>query len=57
MNISFERVTSLEYHFKAAVAEIEAFKYGKKYKSMEEKYEKEICSLKRKRCIASTFQS
>jgi hypothetical protein len=24
---------------------------------MEEKYEKEICSLKRKRCIASTFQS
>ena len=42
MNISFERVTSLEYHFKAAVAEIAAFKSGKKYKSMEEKYEKEL---------------
>lgn len=48
MNISFERVSILEYRLKAAQAEIRAFKSGEKYVQMEKEFLKVIHALKRR---------
>lgn len=48
MNISFERVSILEYHLKAAQAEIKAFKSGEKYVQMEREFRKTILALERR---------
>lgn len=47
MNASFERITSLEYRLKAAVAEAMAFKAGEKYLDMQETHTKEMRCLER----------
>lgn len=48
MNVSFERITFLEYRLKAAMTEIMAFKSGRKYVEMQEKHTKEMRFLERK---------
>lgn len=45
MNCSFETVTFLQYSLKAATAQVEAFKSGKKYLDMQDAHEKEVRAL------------
>lgn len=48
MNISFERISILEYRLKAAQAEIAAFKSGEKYVRMESEFRKAMRALERR---------
>lgn len=42
MNISFERVTILEYRLKAVEAQLKAFRSGEKYVQMEREFQKAL---------------
>ena len=48
MNHSFDIITSLQYRLKAAIAEAQGFKSGKKYQDMQEAHEKEVRSYERR---------
>lgn len=48
MNSPFEYITSLQYRFKAACTELEAFRSGKKYQDMEEQHQKTVRALERR---------
>lgn len=45
MDTSFEYITSLQYRLKAAGAELEAFKSGRKYQDMENRHQKTVRAL------------
>lgn len=48
MNHSFEYITTLQYRLKAANAEIDSFKSGRKYLRMQEEHQKEVRDLEHK---------
>lgn len=48
MDRSFSLITSLQYQLKAAQAQLDAFRSGKKYQDMQETHHKEVRSLKQK---------
>lgn len=45
MNRSFDIITSLQYRLKAAIAQVEAFKSGKKYQDIQQAHEAEVRAL------------
>ena len=49
MNISFERVTTLEYRLKAAQAQINAFISGEKYVQMQQEFLRALRTEERRR--------
>ncbi len=48
MNSSFEMITTLQYHLKAAHTELDAFYSGEKYVRMEEQHLVQVRTLERK---------
>lgn len=48
MNLSFERVTTLEYRLKAAEAQLNSFRSGEKYVQMEQEFQRILRAKERR---------